>query len=77
MTAVGRYPASVLLTPVASTGVCLELLLGLFHCGVEALHKRLPDTPLRSCVILCKPRMPSFPNCKVGSDLFPASPSRL
>ena len=56
---------------------CLELLPRLLCSQEEVLQEHLPETPLRSCVILRKPQTLSFPDCKVNNNLFPASFSRL
>lgn len=52
----------------------LELLPGPLHFQKEALQEHLPETPLRSCVILRKPQTLSFPTVKqiIISSLFPS-----
>lgn len=41
----------------------------MFHCQEMALQDHLPEIPLRSCVILCKPQI-LCPYWKVGTSLF-------
>lgn len=62
----------VLMTPSARMRHGLELLPG---CTTqeETLWKPLPEIPLNSCVILCKPSTFSFPDCQVDNHLFPTS----
>lgn len=52
----------------------LELLPGPHHSQEAALQEYLPETPLRSCVILRKPQTLSFPTVKqiIISSLLPS-----